>query len=108
MDVIWRPARLTLREPLAVSVPGGVAPVLHVFIPARSCWLETPTSPDSQQQALLQARLTVWHEQGQTGVMCVGQKTWMSDGMDWPVLDVRHVDCTTLQPSEEANRGEQA
>lgn len=91
LDLIWRPAQVTLRGSANSEGAGSKAPVLHAFIPVRSCWLHAPALPDTQQQALLQARLTVWHEQGQTGVFSTGQKTWMSDGIDWPVLDVREL-----------------
>jgi protein involved in temperature-dependent protein secretion len=39
----------------------------------------------------MQSHLTVWQEVGDTGVFSQGQKTWMSDGTDWPLLDIREV-----------------
>jgi len=88
LDLVWIPATLTLRQ----TQPKEPADKpLHVFIPARSCWVRPPAQPDAQQQALMQSRLTVWTEAGSSGVFTHGQKTWMSEGIDWPLLDVRQV-----------------
>lgn len=95
LDLIWRPVKLTLRNGQATA--DASPQMMHVFIPARSCWQQAPIHPDTQQLALLQARLTVWEEYGRTGVFCLGQKIWMSDGIDWPVLDLRelHIPCSS-------------
>lgn len=85
LDLIWTPATLTLRGPAQANK------AMHVFIPARSCWLSPPAEPNAQQQAQMQARLTVWTEVGSSGVFSHGQKTWMAEGIDWPLLDVRHI-----------------
>lgn len=86
LDLVWAPAQLQLRP-----AQGGVARSLHAFLPARSCWLQTPQHPGEQQQALMLGHLTVWQDVGETGVFAQGQKTWMSEGIDWPLLDIRQV-----------------
>lgn len=91
LDLVWLPAKLSLNADPSAAPEGAPERVLHVFIPARSCWTQPVAEPDVQQQALLQAHLTLWQEHGATGVFSQGQKTWMSHGIDWPVLDVREV-----------------
>jgi type VI secretion system protein ImpE len=85
LDFIWLPARLQLQG------NGAGGKTMHVFLPARSCWTAAPPSPDTSQQAMLRARLTTWTEVGESGIFSSGQKTWMTDGIDWPLLDVREV-----------------
>lgn len=87
LDLIWLPARLELHGG-GTSTAGKT---LHVYLPARSSWTTAPETPDSAQQAMLRSRLTAWTEVGETGIFSTGQKTWMSDGIDWPLLDVREV-----------------
>ena len=87
LDLVWAPAQLQLRA----SCEGSAARSLHVFLPARSCWTQPPAQPTEQQQALMLGHLTVWQDVGETGVFAQGQKTWMSDGVDWPLLDIREV-----------------
>lgn len=87
LDLVWVPAKLQLRVGTA-NAPGKN---LHAFIPARSCWPQPPKQPSEQQQALMMGRLSVWEEVGETGVFVQGQKTWMSEGIDWPLLDVREI-----------------
>jgi type VI secretion system protein ImpE len=87
LDLVWTPAQLQLHgAPKDTS-----ARTLHVYLPSRSCWTHAPNEPTEQQQALMQSHLTVWQEVGDTGVFSQGQKTWMSDGTDWPLLDIREV-----------------
>lgn len=87
LDLIWTPAQLQLHG----ASQDAAARTLHVYLPSRSCWTQAPAEPTDQQQALMQAHLTVWQEVGDTGVFAQGQKTWMSDGIDWPLLDIREV-----------------
>lgn len=87
LDLVWRPARIQLHG----DDQGSAGRHLHAFLPSRSCWVQVPAEPREQQQALMQARLTLWQEAGSSGIFVQGQKTWMSDGIDWPLLDVREV-----------------
>lgn len=87
LDLVWVPAQLLLRGPQE----GETGRSMHVFLPARSCWTQPPTRPTEQQLALLMGHLTVWQEAGETGVFALGQRTWMSDGVDWSLLDIREV-----------------
>lgn len=87
LDLVWRPARLQLHG----AAQGSAGRQLHVFLPTRSCLTHVPAQPTEQQQALMQAHLTLWQEVGSSGIFVQGQKTWMSEGIDWSVLDVREV-----------------
>ncbi|MGO4812254.1 type VI secretion system accessory protein TagJ [Cupriavidus sp. 2MCAB6] len=71
LDLLWRPATVTL-------VDGSIA---RGFIPVRY--------PDSElgRDAIRMARETTWSEAGETGVMGLGQKTWMTDAGDVPLLE---------------------
>jgi type VI secretion system protein ImpE len=44
-----------------------------------------------QRDALMLSRLTRWQDVGETGVFALGQKTLMSDGVDYPFLDLREI-----------------
>ncbi len=85
LDLIWLPARLQLHS------NGATGKTMHVYLPARSCWTTAPEAPDMSQQAMLRSRLTAWTEVGESGIFSSGQKTWMTDGIDRPLLDVREV-----------------
>lgn len=87
LDLVWMPAQLQLQA----NPDGTAGPKLHVFIPARSCWLKPPQAPTPKEQLLLLGALTVWEDVGETGVFAHGQKTWMSAGFDWPLLDIREI-----------------
>ena len=87
LDLVWAPAQLQLRS--AAESQAGRS--LHVYIAARACWPQPPDVPSEQQQALMLGRLTVWQDVGETGVFAQGQKTWMSEGIEWPVLDIREI-----------------
>lgn len=87
LDLVWAPAQLQLRA----AADGKPGRTMHVFLPARSCWPNPPAQPSEQQQALLLGHLTLWQDVGETGVFTQGQKTWMSEGIDWPLLDIREV-----------------
>ncbi|UDM49827.1 type VI secretion system accessory protein TagJ [Cupriavidus sp. MP-37] len=72
LDLLWRPATVTLAD--------GV--VSHGFLPVRY--------PSSEQgsDGIRLARETSWAEAGETGVIGIGQKTWMTDAGDVAMLDV--------------------
>ena len=79
LDLVWASADITLQ---------GDTP-LKVYLPVRYCGTTATTSGSSD--ALRMARETVWREVGSTGVFAYGQKTWMSDQGDWPLLEVREI-----------------
>ncbi|CAG2141217.1 Protein of avirulence locus involved in temperature-dependent protein secretion [Ralstonia mannitolilytica] len=72
LDLVWRSATLTLAD----------GTVCRGFTPARY--------PGSEHggDALKLARETHWSEVGQTGVVALGQKTWMTSAGDVGLLDV--------------------
>jgi len=87
LDLIWLPTKLKLRGNQAQ------AREIHCFLPTRYCGTEkfhSDTSLENHEARLL-SRLTSWRDVGETGVFALGQKTWMTEGTDWPLLDVRAV-----------------
>ncbi|WP_018607276.1 type VI secretion system accessory protein TagJ [Uliginosibacterium gangwonense] len=85
LDLIWLPTKLKLRG------NHSQAREIHCFLPARYYGTEkfhSDTSLDHHEARLL-SRLTSWRDVGETGVFALGQKTWMTDGIDWPLLDIR-------------------
>jgi len=72
LDLVWRPACITLAD----------GTVSRGFVPVRY--------PGSEQgsDAIRLARETNWTEAGETGVIALGQKTWMTDAGDVAFLDV--------------------
>ncbi len=72
LDLLWRPATVTL-------VDGFMA---RGFIPVRY--------PGSElgSDAIRMARETTWSETGETGVIGLGQKTWMTDAGDVSLLEI--------------------
>jgi type VI secretion system protein ImpE len=72
LDLIWRPATVTL-------IDGAVC---RGFTPARY------SRSEHSGEALQLARETHWTDVGQTGVIALGQKTWMTDAGDVGLLDV--------------------
>lgn len=72
LDLVWRPATVTLADG---SITRGFAPVRY---------------PGSENggDAIKLARETHWTERGQTAVVALGQKTWMTDAGDIGLLDV--------------------
>lgn len=85
LDLVWRPVTLQLQGTRAG------ARVLRGFLPSRYSGTENlpPEIGGAQRDALTLARLTQWQEVGETGVFAVGQKTWMTEGGDMPLLGLR-------------------
>jgi type VI secretion system protein ImpE len=75
LDLLWAKADCTLRD--------GTA--LQAYIPVRYPGSENGTD------AIRLARETVWQEQGKTGIVALGQKTWMTDSGDHGLLDLREI-----------------
>ncbi|MCY1212275.1 ImpE protein [compost metagenome] len=72
LDLIWRPATLTLADGM----------VVRGFVPVRY-----PGSEEGSDAVRL-SRETQWTEIGQTAIIACGQKTWMTDAGDIGLLDV--------------------
>lgn len=85
MDLVWRPVTLQLHD------TGAGAQTLRGFFPSRYSGTENlpPETDGARRDALTLARLTQWQEVGDTGVFAMGQKTWMTDGVDMPLLGLR-------------------
>lgn len=90
LDLVWTPAKLQL-HPAAGLSPTTTGRPLHVFLPTRYPIEPGANESQASHDALLMSRLTRWRDVGETGVLAQGQKTWMSDGIDWPMLDVREL-----------------
>jgi type VI secretion system protein ImpE len=90
LDLVWMPAKLQLHSDAGLT-PAATGRVLHVFLPTRYPIAANASESSATHDALLMSRLTRWREVGETGVFAQGQKTWMSDGIDWPLLDVREL-----------------
>jgi type VI secretion system protein ImpE len=75
LDLLWAKADCTLRD----------GTVLKAYIPARY--------PGSEQgpDAIRLARETSWQEQGETGIIGLGQKTWMTNSREHALLDLRGI-----------------
>jgi type VI secretion system protein ImpE len=95
LDLVWLPAKMQLRGGPAASRE------IHGYLPARyplvstetneTTAATTPAPGHASDDALLLARITRWHDVGDTGVFAQGQKTWMTEGIDWPLLDIREI-----------------
>ena len=85
-DLVWASAQFTLRG----GASAGTA--LRGYIPVRYPGSTAGTD------ALRLSRETLWRDVGATGVFATGQKTWMTDAGDWPLLDLRDVDFTSASP----------
>lgn len=74
IDLIWAPCTLTLAD----------SSVVHGLMPARY--------PGSEACAdtLRLGRETVWQESGRTGVIALGQKTWITDQGDFGLFELAH------------------
>lgn len=72
LDLIWRPITVTLID----------GTVCRGFTPARY------SGSGHGGDALQLARETHWTDTGQTGVIALGQKTWMTDADDVGLLDI--------------------
>jgi type VI secretion system protein ImpE len=90
LDLVWMPAKLQLHSATGLT-PAATGRVLHVFLPTRYPMAANASESSATLDALLMSRLTRWREVGETGVFAQGQKTWMSEGIDWPLLDVREL-----------------
>ena len=75
LDLIWAKADCTLRD--------GTA--FQAYIPVRYPGSENGTD------AIRLARETTWQEQGTTGIIGLGQKTWTTDMGDHGLLDLREI-----------------
>lgn len=73
LDLVWGEVDIVLRD--GTSLKG--------YMPMRY-----PVH-EGDRDALLMARETVWHDAGRTGVYGRGQKMWMTDAGDMPLLDLR-------------------
>ncbi|WP_250475281.1 type VI secretion system accessory protein TagJ [Caballeronia sp. GAFFF1] len=90
IDLVWTPCTLTLLD----------GATLHGFVPARY-----PLPSDgahASREALRTGRETVWEENGRTGVIGHGRKTWATDAGDFSVFEIP--DCAFGQA---AMRGEE-
>lgn len=74
LDLVWAQVDLALRD----------GSMLKGYMPMRYPVQAT------DRDALRLARETVWSEHGRTGVHARGQKMWMTDAGDMPLLDLRH------------------
>ncbi|MDR2625651.1 MAG: virulence protein SciE type [Zoogloeaceae bacterium] len=75
LDLLWARADCTLRD----------GTVLQAYVPARYPGSENGTD------AIRLSRETAWQEQGTTGIVGLGQKTWMTDMGDHGLLDLREI-----------------
>lgn len=73
LDLVWAQVDIVLRDGSALK---GYMPMRY------------PTQANDRD-ALRTARETVWSEHGRTGVHAQGQKMWMTDAGDMPLLDLR-------------------
>lgn len=87
LDLVWAPAYLKWRSNSAEQVVNG----MYAYLPARACWTDVPAVPTESQEALMLGQLTEWVDVGETGVFSQGQKTWMTNACDIPLLDVREL-----------------
>jgi type VI secretion system protein ImpE len=74
LDLVWAQVDIELRDRSALK---GYMPMRY------------PTQANDSD-ALRMARETIWSEHGRTGVHARGQKMWMTDAGDMPLLDLRH------------------
>ncbi|WP_232477792.1 type VI secretion system accessory protein TagJ [Caballeronia calidae] len=94
VDLIWAPGTLTLVD----------GTELNGFLPAR--YPDTPALEQTEREALLLGRRTVWRDAGRTGVFASGCKTWATSAGDFGVFDL--VECTfgdTARAGESARAG---
>jgi type VI secretion system protein ImpE len=73
LDLVWSQVDLVLRDGTSLK---GYMPMRY---PVHA----------GDRDALLLSRETVWSDVGRTGVHARGQKMWMTDAGDMPLLDVR-------------------
>jgi len=75
LDLLWSRTDCVLRD----------GTVLQAYIPARYPGSENGTD------AIRLARETAWQEQGATGIIGLGQKTWVTNEGDHGLLDLREI-----------------
>jgi len=89
-DLVWLPAHVTWTN-------GGEA---VAFVPVRY-----PGSEQSADDAIALARKTEWTDQGSDLYFGLGQRMFVTDAGEHPVLEVRHVDLgAEPAPAAEAQR----
>jgi len=89
-DLVWLPAHVTWTN-------GGEA---VAFVPVRY-----PGSEKSQDDAIALARKTEWADQGSDLYFGLGQRMFVTDAGEHPVLEVRHIDLgAEPAPAAEAQR----
>lgn len=100
LDLVWRPVSVTLHATRAG------AQALRGFFPNRYSGTENlpPETDGARRDALTLARLTQWREVGDTGVFAVGQKTWMTDRGDVPLLGLRSLRLADVPAGSEAGQ----
>jgi type VI secretion system protein ImpE len=82
VDLVWAPCSLTLHD----------GTLLRGFMPARYPQVPARESSADERSALLMVRSTVWRENGRTGVIASGAKTWATSAGDFGMFELR--DCT--------------
>ncbi|MDR2786818.1 MAG: ImpE protein superfamily protein [Candidatus Accumulibacter sp.] len=75
LDLLWARAECALRD----------GTEFQAYIPVRYPGSENGTD------AIRLARETTWREEGTTGIIGLGQKTWMTGGGDHALLDLREI-----------------
>ena len=87
LDLVWLPVKLKLRGTQVRDQ------LLHGYVPVRYSGTESVSADVGmhQRDALLLSRLTRWQNVGDSGVFACGQKTLMSEGVDFPLLDLREL-----------------
>lgn len=89
-DMVWMPAELTLPN------QGKVA----AFIPAR--YAETAKTAVENADALRRCAATQWIERGSDVWFGLGQRMWMSDVGEHPILDTRDISITVASDAAAA------
>lgn len=101
IHLVWLPVRLTLQRAWREHLQLGDT-ALHAWLPTR--YTLNPNEPHAAvpEDSLLMSRRTQWRDVGETGVFATGQKTWMSDAGDAPLLQLRRLlfDAHAVQPSD--------
>jgi type VI secretion system protein ImpE len=80
LDLVWAPCTVTLAD----------SSTLRGFMPARYPGTENAQVSSSERDALLLGRTTAWHETGRTGVIALGQKTWVTSAGDMGLFELHN------------------
>jgi type VI secretion system protein ImpE len=75
LDLLWARTEAVLSD----------GTIVKGYIPVRY-----PGSEHASDKECL-ARITTWREEGRTGIIGLGQKTWMTNVADYGLLDLRHI-----------------